>query len=206
MQKLLDTNTLLNGATEGILTYPVLVELDKLKTSEGLTGKKARDAVNYIYRNLEKFEILPDQINFQSNEKVDDFLLRVAEERNLNLITYDLSLYLKGLARKIKCDFGLEEDIEYNGVSYLTEEQFNDASLIDTSLYPENHFFIYGQQVFVIEHGEMFEIEPGIIKTNFNGEVRGRNPEQVALIAAFEADIPVILVTGGYGTGNDLPL
>lgn len=203
MKKLLDTNTLLNGAESGILTYPVLEELDRLKTREGVTGKQARDAVKYIYKNLSNFEFL--DVVLKDGQTVDDFLLETAQNFDYILVTYDLSLYLKGISIGIDCDFGLEDEFEYSGVTYLTEEEYFNVGLILEKNLPENHYLIYDKEVYCITNGELERVEPKKIKSYFLGEVAARNPEQVALIDSLFKEIPVVLITGGYGTGMICP-
>lgn len=198
--KLLDTNTLLNGATGGVLTYPVLEELDRLKSREGITGKQARDAIKYIYNNLDGFDILEDEK--RDLQSVDDFLLEVAEEHKYMLVTYDLSLYLKAVARGIDCDFGLTEEYDYSGGTYLTEEEFNNFDLVMEKDLPENHYLFYDDYIFRVEDGEVVRVEAKTLKNFFVGEIAPRNPEQVALIDLFLRDVPVVVATGYYGSGK----
>lgn len=200
MKKLLDTNTLLNGANSGVLVYPVLEELDRLKTREGAVGKNARDTIKYIYNNLERFEFLDFEL--KANQTVDDFLIEISEENNFNLITYDLSLYLKAISKGIDCDFGIEEEYVYSGITYLTKDEYNDFSKLDISLFPENHYLIYGNEVYCVQDGELEQVEWGRIKSFYTGEVLPRNPEQAAFIDTLNKEVPVVLITGGYGTGK----
>lgn len=200
MSKLLDTNTLLNGAEAGILTYPVLEELDRLKTREGLPGKQARDAVKYIYRNLDKFVFIDDLL--ENNETVDDFLIRVAEKEEMILVTYDLSLYLKALSKGIDADFGLEENSNYSGTTYLTEEEYLNPNLVLDKELPENHYLFHKEEVFIIEDGQIEQVESQIIHNSFTQTIYARNPEQTAFMHSLNSDIPVMLITGGYGCGK----
>ena len=54
--RLLDTSALLEGERDGKILLSVVKELDGLKNSEGLVGKKARDVIKYIYKEaMENF-------------------------------------------------------------------------------------------------------------------------------------------------------
>lgn len=206
MKKLLDTNILMCGkATDGIITYPVIKELDKLKNSEGLTGKQARDAIHEIYKNDNYKLVYAEQL---PNEAVDDFLIRYANEQRLCLQTLDLSLTLKAQTLNCVVDFPYNGRKNYTGITYLTDEQC--ASILCGSFEnddPINHFYIYEKRGFVKTSKGIEEISYHVLANNGRGEeIKPRNVEQYCLFELFKRKVPVIMAAGRYGTGKSFSL
>lgn len=189
----------------GIVTYPVIRELDRLKGNDGLSGKQARDAIHEIYKNPDKYELI--YAEQKENESVDDFLIRYAQENELCLYTLDLSLSLK--AKTLACDvnFAYNGKRQYTGTTYLTDEE---CAAIKNNTFqtdmPINHFFIHGKQGFIKTKNGIEEISYYILDNKQHGTIKPRNVEQYCLFELFKRKIPVILAAGVYGTGKSYTL
>lgn len=199
---LLDTNILMDGkAKEGYVVYPVLQELDRLKMLDDLRGKQARDAIYKIYKHRDLFPFIYEELHV--GEKVDDFLLRIAQERNLVLRTLDLSLHLKGTALGVQTDYAHNGLLKYTGITYLTDEQWcalNENRF--TEVYPENHFLIYGKNAFIIKQGAPQRIFYRTFESVYCGLIKPRNIEQYCLTELLLDEIPVVCATGKPGSGK----
>lgn len=199
---LLDTNMLMDDkAKEGYVPYPVLEELDKLKTAEGIRGKQAREAIHRLYKNPEKFPFLYEELKL--GERVDDFLIRIAGEHGLTLRTLDLSLHLKGEALGISTKYSHNGVDSYTGATHLTNEEWcalNEGAL--NTLYPNNHFLIYDKNAYVIRNGSAERIDYKSLNSTYSGKIKPRNVEQYCLMELLDSDIPVICATGKPGSGK----
>lgn len=190
-----------------VIPYPVLQELDRIKTFSDHTGKQARDAIHFIYDHMGEFKFWPEDL--KDNEIVDDYLIRVALEQNFTLRTYDLNLYLKAQASGVDAIFNKENDNElYEGISYLTLEQqakIQQGAYSEFKNLPENHYLIGDKQVWCMTNGQPEEVRYGKIKNSHQTkEIKARsgNLEQVCLIDALIEDVPIVVATGGFGTGK----
>lgn len=202
----LDTNILMGGKIEnGIVTYPVLQELDYLKTYDGLTGKQARDALHEIHKNPDRYKLIYEEAN--PNENVDDFLIRYAMQNDYCLQTLDLSLYLKATTLGCKVNFAYNGNKDYSGITYLTDEECAEiqSGTHDTK-YPINHFLIYNKQAFIQGINGIEEISYHKIENDQFGLIEPRNVEQYCLFELFKREVPVIMAAGGYGTGKSYTL
>ena len=198
---LLDTNVLMEGKVkEGLVAYPVIQELDKLKTSDGLKGKQARDAIYRIYKHPE-FKFLYEEL--EPGESVDDFLLRIAAKYDLIVKTLDLSLHLKGKAIQVPTDYCYNGIFTYNGVTYLTEEDWQniDEKIISDS-FPPNHFLIFKKQAFIIKNHELTPINYRTFDSTYCGLIKPRNIEQYCLTELLTENIPIVCATGKPGSGK----
>lgn len=198
---LLDTNVLMEGKVkEGFVAYPVIQELDKLKTSDGLKGKQARDAIYRIYKHPE-FEFLYEEL--ESGELVDDFLLRIAAKYDLIVKTLDLSLHLKGKAIGVPTDYCYNGVFTYNGVTYLTEEDWqNIDEKLSSGNFPPNHFLIFKKQAFIIKNNELTPINYRNFDSTYCGLIKPRNIEQYCLTELLTENIPIVCATGKPGSGK----
>lgn len=205
---LLDTNVLMNRKIGGHVVLPVVQELDRLKTAEGEKGKQARDAIYDIYKNPETYPILyvDGEMSIQENEKVDDYLLRVAEQLGFELYTYDLSLYLKAILKDIDAKFLGTDAIEqenYTGIYYLNNEEYSEVCTGNSEKYPENCYLVFDKYLFKVKDKKAVPINYQA-KTNsiYLGEVTPRNPEQKCLMDALCSDVPIVLAGGKPGSGK----
>ena len=200
--KILDTNILMSGkATKGIILYPVLQELDRLKTAEGLKGKQARDAISDIHKNPQNYELKYEET--KPNQSVDDFLVEYAWGNSLTLCTMDISLNLKAKARGCTVDYMYNGEDHYSGVTYLNEEQVSDLIAGKyTTPHPLNHFLIYGKQAFINTPTGFEEISYHSFKNEQVGEIQPRNIEQYCLAEILKRNIPIVNVNGGWGVGK----
>ena len=199
---LLDTNILMDDkAKEGYIVYPVLQELDRLKMSEGLRGKQARDAIHKIYKHPESFPFIYEEL--ADGEKVDDFLLRIAKEQDLTLRTLDLSLHLKGQAQGVNTKYSHNGVENYSGCTYLTDEEWCELNEGTFSKgFPENHFLIYERNAYIIKHGEPTRINYYNVDSSYSGEIKPRNIEQFCLTELLKSKTPVVCGTGRPGSGK----
>lgn len=201
---LLDTNVLMElKLKKGFLTLPVIQELDRLKTKEGETGRKARDAISYIYRNLTNFTYLNHPL--EKDEEVDNFLLRTAFNYQLTLKTLDLSLFLRAKGEGIKADFLSSPNGHYTGTTYLKEHEW--CALLEgkytlPSGFSENHFFIYGKEARMIKNGKIEKINYLSLLDTYSGEIRPRNIEQYCLVELLSSEVPIVCGTGRMGSGK----
>ena len=207
MKNLLDTSILMGGkVNEGIVTYPVIKELDGLKGNDGLSGKQARDAIHEIHHNPSKY--IQTYVETIEGEKVDDFLIRYAKENNLKLQTLDLSLALKAETLSCQTNFAYNGKKQYTGITYLTDEECAEikSQQFRTPM-PINHFFIHGKQAFIQTEEGVEEVSYHVLKNNGRGEeIKPRNVEQYCLFELFRRKVPVIMVAGKYGTGKSFSL
>ena len=199
---LLDTNILMDDkAKEGYVVYPVLQELDRLKMSEGLKGKQARDAIHNIYKHREHFPFIYEELH--DGEKVDDFLLRVAERENLVLKTLDLSLHLKGMAIGVETSYSHNGVLNYTGTTRLSDEdwcELNEGRF--TTIHPNNHFLLYERNAYIVKHGQPQRIGYHTFESTYSGLIKPRNIEQYCLTELLLDDIPVVCATGKPGSGK----
>ena len=192
-------------AKEGLVTYPIIKELDKLKLAEGLKGKQARDAIHTIYKNPRSLEIVYTET--EHNESVDDFLIRYTKKNDYILYTLDLSLHLKAQALGCNSEFPYNGTTEYTGATYLTDEDF--AAVLDGTyckIHPINHFLIYGKQAFIKTSEGLREIGYCNFSNRQVGAIKPRNIEQYCLTELLMNETPIISVTGGYGVGKSFCL
>lgn len=188
-------------AKEGLVTYPVIKELDQLKLADGLKGKQARDAIHNIHKNPRELEII--YVETESAESVDDFLIRYAKRNDLILQTLDLSLHLKAQAMECASEFAYNGSTDYTGATYLNDDEF--ASVLDGSynkIHPINHFLIYGKQAFIKTRDGLREINYYNFSNRQVGAIKPRNIEQYCLTELLIDEIPIISATGGFGTGK----
>ena len=206
MQKVLDTNILMGGKiNEGIVTYPVLKELNNLKHKSGLIGKQARDAIHDIHNNPTKYKLIYTEA--QEGESVDDFLIRFCSSQNFELHTLDLSLKLKAEALECKVNFPYNGEEFYTGITYLSDEEYVNTITGQTlSTTPINHFFIYQKQAFINTAKGVKEVAYHSFSNSRQGDIRPRNIEQYCLFELLKREIPVVMAAGTYGTGKSFTL
>lgn len=197
---LLDTNVLLNNPRmKGYVSYPVLEELDRLKTKPEL-GKPARDAILRIYFNAEEYPFIEEET--KENEAVDDYLVRQAQEKNLILLTYDLSLFLKAQSKGINVEFLAVSSEDYTGVTY-TDDNLLGRAFTGEDVYPENHFLIRGKDAYIIRDGRPKKIGYRSYDSKFANQITPRNIEQYcAMELILDTTVPVVSITGGFGSGK----
>lgn len=215
MQKpLLDTNIVLSGREKsGFICYPVLKELDHMKTYNDSLGKNARDRIYEIYSNPEAFPFIFKEQSV--GETVDDFLIRLCLEDGYTLKTLDLSLHLKALQKKVDSIFNGGESEDYSGMTYLeTEEEIADFYEEKLRLmgegrdhyyadYPDNHYIIIGEKAYKVTNKTATEIEYHTTDNYYVGKIKPRNIEQYCLFDALHSDIPVVSATGKFGVGKE---
>lgn len=190
-----------NKAKSGYVCYPVLQELDRLKMSDGLKGKQARDAVHRIYKDPDLFPFIFKET--EKDEKVDDFLLRLAEEDSLTLATLDLSLLLKAKSKGVSIKYSHNGEDHYGGATYLDDEVW--CSILENRFegeYPENHFLIYGEEARVIKNGIPVKVDRPTFNSTHCGSIKPRNVEQACLMNLLLSDVPVVAGTGKPGSGK----
>jgi len=197
---LLDTNALLNNSRlTGYVSYPVLRELDALKTKLEI-GRLAREAILRIYFNAADYPFIEEDV--ADGETVDDYLLRKALELKVTLLTYDLSLFLKAESKGAPVKFLAVSSESYTGVTYATAEELGKA-YTGESTYPENHFLIKEKDAFMIKDGKPKKIKYQSYESNFAGKIQPRNIEQYcAMDLITDKNIPVVSITGGFGSGK----
>lgn len=200
---LLDTNILMNKkVATGVLTYPVLEELDNLKTMSGIIGKKARDAVRFLHNHLDYFIICSEKRDI--NETVDDFLLRVAKKHSYPLLTMDISLMLKARHEGIEVSTLAEEPLPFEeGATELEAEEY--ALLMSNTLcrdFPENHFLIHEKWGYQIRDGHPHELKYKSLPEGLSGTIKPRNIEQYCLAELLTNNTPIVCATGTFGTGK----
>lgn len=199
---LLDTNILMDGkAKEGVVCYPVLQELDRLKTLEGIRGKQARDAIFLIYKKPKEFPFL--YVELKNEETVDDCLLRISAEKNLTLKTLDLSLFLKAKSMEIKVKYSNNGVDSYTGCTMTTDEEW--CEIHENRFYksyPENHFLIYDSNAYMIQDGVPKRISYYTLESTYCGLIKPRNIEQYCLLELLTNNVPVVCGTGKPGSGK----
>lgn len=202
----LDTNILINNkAKKGIITYPVLRELDALKNKEGALGAQARDAILNIYKNPEKFPLVYEEV--LPNEHTDDFLIRYAENNDLELLTLDLSMHLKAQSLKVKSKYASNGNNHYTGVTYLTDtEMSNLLSGTFSKSFPTNHFLIHEKRAFIKTEGDIAEIGYHSIDSVITGAIKPRNIEQYCVAELLHRKVPIVSVSGKVGSGKSYTL
>lgn len=206
-EKLLDTNVLMNRKIGGVVVLPVIEELDRLKTAEGEKGKQARDAIYDIYKNQDRYTILlpTESLTKGLEEKVDDYLLRVADQMDYELYTYDLSLYLKAMAQEIPAKFLGTDEIEqekYSGVEYLTPEQYADFCETKVADYPDNCYMIFENYAYKVKDKKATMIQRLSTSSSALGHVNPRNIEQFCLMDGLYSDSPIVIAAGKAGSGK----
>jgi predicted ribonuclease YlaK len=211
--QVLDTNILLRGKGEtGIIVYPVLCELDKLKTFSAEVGKDARDAISKIYFHPELYVM--DSGQKKESETVDDYLVDFCSERGLTLRTLDLSLYLKAKTRGVKVVFDEHSESKaYSGISYLKDLPDDvvvaicEGQELDAVRFPENHYFISDTHVYRVVGQVPRLVKHPSFQSRACGSIRPRNPEQIALMDLVgDETVSVVSAAGGFGTGEITPL
>lgn len=206
-EKLLDTNVLMNREIGGVVVLPVIEELDRLKTAEGEKGQSARNAIYDLYKNQEKYTFLLSEghLKREDNETVDDYLLRIAEQMDYELQTYDLSLYLKALAKEIEANFLGTDEIEkeaYSGVVYLTPEQYADFCTNGIADYPDNCYLIYQNYAYKVKDKTAEMIHYFETNSKVLGKVKARNIEQDCLMDALHSESSIVVAAGKPGSGK----
>lgn len=199
---LLDTNILMQDkAKEGYITYPVLQELDRLKTKEGLTGKQARDAIHSIFKNPKKFPLKYTEP--EKDESVDDFLVRTALANDWILRTLDLSLHLKATAKGAKTEYCHNGNDHYSGSTFLSDEEYSLLSMGKLpEKYPDNHFLIYDNTAHIIKEGVPTRLSYHCLQSTYCGTIKPRNIEQYCLMELLTTDISIVAGTGKPGSGK----
>lgn len=188
-------------AKEGYVVYPVLQELDRLKTKEGLAGKQARDAIHKIFGHPEDFLLRYTEL--EANESVDDHLLRIAQENDWILQTLDLSLHLKGVAKGVKIKYSHNGNDHYSGSTSLTDLEYcqlSEGTLINS--YPENHFLVYDDTAHIVKNGRPTRLGYYSFDSTYCGTIRPRNIEQYCLMELLATEVPVVAGTGKPGSGK----
>lgn len=188
-------------AKQGVVTYPVIKELDRLKTLDGLRGKQARDAIHLIHKNPKDLQIVYTET--KENQSVDDFLIEHAKANDYILQTLDLSLHLKAQALNCNSEFAYNGVPDYTGVTYLNEEQF--ASVLDgtyNTIHPTNHFLIFKKQAFIKKPEGLKEISYFNFSNKQVGAIKPRNIEQYCLTELLVSGVPILSITGQYGVGK----
>lgn len=206
VEKLLDTNILMGGKIEeGIIVYPVLKELNFLKSVSGIVGKQARDAIHDIHNNPTKYKLI--YVEQKEGQEVDDFLIDYAIHNQLKLHTLDLSLKLKAETLGCQVIFPYNGKELYTGITYLTDEEYSDIITESSkSSPPINHFSIYGKQAFIETHKGKEEISYHKFINAHSGNIKPRNIEQYCLFELLKREIPIIMASGTYGTGKSYTL
>lgn len=210
-QYVLDTNILLRGKREkGIVTYPVLCELDRLKTFSAEVGKDARDAIYNIYKNPEWYILDTEQKG--QDESVDDYLVRFAKEHGYILKTLDLSLFLKSKALGVEALFDeYNYANEYTGTTYFN--QLDDETVakicsgeeLDEKAFPTNHYIISNSAIYKVTNRRAHLIENVSFHSGYTGKIRPLNPEQrCAMHLLSDPDVTIVSISGGYGTGEQV--
>lgn len=109
--------------------YVVLDEIDNLKTREGDKGFKARRAIRHIEKYNEFIHIIPDFTN-GNEKKNDDIIISTAINNNMILITNDIGMKHKAIARglevqefneHVSIDMGVDIN-EPNGQKYFVND------------------------------------------------------------------------------------
>ncbi len=103
--KLVDTNVLLDYPQilqeKGIMVhYSTIEELDELKTAPGERGYSARRAIRALESNAGNYELCTVEV---LGKKVDDILVFIAENFKYGIITNDINLRVKCLAKGVPC-------------------------------------------------------------------------------------------------------
>ena len=188
-------------AKEGYVTYPVLQELDRLKTKEGLAGKQARDAIHLIYKNPEQFPLIYTEL--QKDESVDDYLVRTALEKEWILQTLDLSLHLKASSKGAETKYSHNGNDHYSGATYLSDADY--CALSEGTLdskQPDNHFLIYESTAHIMKDGIPTRLGYHSFESTYCGTIRPRNIEQYCLMELLTTDVPIVAGTGKPGSGK----
>jgi|GEM_PF-2555040 len=209
---ILDTNILLRGKDEkGIISYPVICELDRLKTFSAEVGKDARDAIYKIYSDTGNFTL--ESEDKLENETVDDFLIRQAKSRGLTLKTLDLSLFLKAKANGVEAIFDeYAYSNEYTGVTYLddvsdgaTLEKIFRGEPLDPKEFPNNHFIISDRLTYRVMENRAEIIKNQSISSIYVQRITPKNLEQrCAFELLSDKRVTVLSFSGTYGTGKSL--
>ena len=204
MDQVLDTNILISGKIpKGIVIYPVLRELDRLKVFSDTVGKQSRDALHAIHQKPDHYPMV--YFEQKENESVDDCLVRFCLENDYTLNTLDLSLHLKALTKKCKSNFAYNGNYDYGGITYLEgEDEADFFSRNYTVDHPINHFLVSGKRAFIKTACGYEEISYGSIKNNQSGTIVPRNIEQYCLMELLLRDVPVISATGSFGAGKSM--
>ena len=204
--RLLDTSALLEGERDGKILLSVVRELDGLKNSEGLVGKKARDVIKYIYKEaMEDFYNEYKDSDF-AGVKTDDILLEIAKFKNWTLVTADLSLFLKAGAMEVEREFVDGSKNEYKlqpTMTYIGDREY--CEIMErrfTHDYPENHFLVFENWAFRIINGVPVSVQRREIKNDWVDTVKPRNIEQQCLIDLLHSEVPVVAVHSKYGCGK----
>lgn len=202
----LDTNILISGKVKkGIVIYPVLKELDKLKSHSDAIGKQARDALHTIYQKPEDYEMV--YVSQQENESVDDCLIRFCMENDYELTTLDLSLHLKAQTIGCRSHFAYNGKTEYSGITYLNDEQ---AEQFFSGTYkqehPTNHFVVSGKRAFIKTKDNFEEVGYHKIENRQTGIITPRNVEQYCLTELLYRNTPICSVQGVFGSGKSFLL
>lgn len=204
--RLLDTSALLEGERDGKILLCVVSELDNLKTKEGLIGKKARDTIKIIYRDLMENIYNEEEFYDVTGMRTDDILLLLAGAENWTLVTADLSLFLKANALNLEREFieGGKNQYKLRPTStYLTDREY--CEILEGNYkakHAENHFLIFGEEAFRIIDGKPEHIMYQEIRNSFNHAIKPRNVEQKCLIHLLHSDVPVVAVHSKYGCGK----
>ncbi len=231
---LIDTNVLIEDPQmiskieEPILTILVLEELDRLK--RGAKRETAEGARKACFCILDAWAKIKFDLSRSKGLSVDDHLVKLAKRKKYCLVTNDLNMQAKCIAKKVVFSAHKADMVLYSGVKYLVlpfdsnlqNEQVNQILLTKEApiAMRENEFLIIknsgektiltdGQtdyQVFCVfqqRKGKLELVEPEGISNGFVKYIKPRNAEQKCLMQLLnDPNISILLACGNFGTGK----
>lgn len=204
-----------------IILGEVIEELDKLKSSEGAKGYKARRALRGIKENLDDIVLLMSPTHYKKDEYVDDLIiefLKLESSKNHTLVTNDLGLSLRANAAGIQTAEYHEKGVGKGNINPFTMVEFSKNEYSDFMQDPANEFGVKnGQYLFIrdkeskntitilkyLGNNNWEEIEYSSTLENSYYELKPRDDEQRAVIDSLVND-DFTLITGPAGTGKTI--
>ena len=206
---LLDTPEIILAYDEVVIPFVVLEELDKLKTRPE-TGYKARKAVRFIKKNLDKIELV-GEVTLDTN---DNQILLAAKDNGAKLLTNDIILRLKAIAEGVELEeeLGIEDYKGYSVIELDDETMCKFYSGLEIEAFDNvnlNEYVMLTDGFDVIDKYKMTrdglkKLKYKKIMNKYVGTVKPRNDQQELYMDLLQdQDIKVKVCTGNYGTGKD---
>lgn len=192
--------------------YSTIEELDELKIAPGERGYSARRAIRALESNAGNYEVCTVEV---LGKKVDDILLFIAESFKYEIITNDVNLRVKCLAKGVPCSEYHAQTEDYTN-SYKIEYSPTEQELADFyegKIQPEvkeNQYLLIKDANFQVidkyvkREGKLERLHYLTIESDYLGTIKPRNLEQeLAIDLLKNRTAKVKLIRGVYGSGKD---